>query len=271
MPPLTEDQNEIKQYLLGTLPEEAQQRMEKRLLTEADFLEELLSGEDELTDLYINEALSDEDRDRFERHFLSTPERHQKLRFARALSSFIYRNSEDAVAESVEKPLSPERASPTKSTWIERFRAFWNNQSWGLRPIAALLVIAIIAGTLWLFFRPRAPSPQTFATLALTISVNNRGDGVQATKVKLPLPASALKISLTLPERASTAAHYRVELENDSGETKPVEIIGQDAQSVSVVLPAEQLTRGQYALKLFTVKADGTEQRIPGNYFFTVE
>src|SRR5215210_1324124 len=106
MPSLTEDQNEIKQYLLGALSEEARQRVEKRLLTEADFLKELLSGEDELTDLYLNEALSDEDHDRFERHFLSTPERHQKLRFARALSSYVSRKSEDAVAELVEKPLS---------------------------------------------------------------------------------------------------------------------------------------------------------------------
>jgi methionine-rich copper-binding protein CopC len=118
----------------------------------------------------------------------------------------------------------------------------------------------------------RAPSPQTFAALTLTINVsNNRAEGAQASKVKLPLNASALKISLTLPERLPTAARYRVELENDNGETKGLEITEQEARSVTVVIPAEQLIRGQYALKLFTTKADGTEQRINGSYFFTVE
>ena len=159
---------------------------------------------------------------------------------------------------------------PAAPTWTERFRALWNSQSWALRAAVSLGAIAILAGTLWLFLF-RAPSPGSFATITLAHSVNNRAEGVQAGKVTLPLKADALRISLTLPERLPAAVRYRVELENENGETRPLEIAGQEAQSVSVVIPAAQLTRGQYALKLFVVKADGTEQRIPGSYFFTVE
>lgn len=81
-----EDQNEIRQYLLGKLIGEVRQRVEERLLTEEDFLGELLIGEDELIRQYLNDDLSVEDHLKFERHFLSTPERIQKLRLARALS-----------------------------------------------------------------------------------------------------------------------------------------------------------------------------------------
>jgi hypothetical protein len=38
-----------------------------------------------------------------------------------------------------------------------------------------------------------------------------------------------------------------------------------------VEIPAEELARGRYVLKLFAIKPDGSEQRISGSYFFNVE
>ncbi|MBD0327525.1 MAG: hypothetical protein ICV68_13900, partial [Pyrinomonadaceae bacterium] len=52
-----------------------------RLLTEDEFFDELLLGEEELTVDYVNDELTAADRLKFEQHFLSTPERQQKLRF----------------------------------------------------------------------------------------------------------------------------------------------------------------------------------------------
>ena len=80
---------ELRQYLLGDLTGEAQQRVEQRLLAEPDFLDELLLGEEELIDDYVRESLPDDDRLKFERHFLSTPERRRQLGFARALSRYV--------------------------------------------------------------------------------------------------------------------------------------------------------------------------------------
>jgi len=259
----TEESNEIKQYLLGTLSQAARQRVEERLLTEESFYEEVLLGEDELIDQYIYGALSDENREQFEQHFLSTPERQRKLRFGGALSRYIAQKSENAAA--------PARNRPT--TWVGQLHAFWSSQTtWGLRATLALAMIAVIASAaLWL--SRTTPAPRTFATLTLTISANNRAaDGTQASRVKLPLNADALRVSLTLPDQQShPAGRYRVELVNDNGETKPLAIAGQDTRSVLVLMPAAQLARGQYALKLFTSNAGDTEQRVNGSYFFTVE
>ena len=132
------------------------------------------------------------------------------------------------------------------------------------------MVVAVMALALYLLI-PRAPSPPTFATLTLTPSAINRAEGVQADKVKLPPDASGLKISLMLPAQSPPAARYRVELQNDSGEAKRAEVAGSDAQSVLVTVPAAELARGQYVLKLFAVNTDGEEQRISGSYFFVVE
>lgn len=262
-----EDHNELRQYLLGDLTQEARQRVEQRLLTENNFLEELLLGEEELIDDYVGGDLSDEDRLKFEQHFLSTPERHRQLRFALALSLYTLNTTEKAGSKSAEaRPPAP----PTEPTWAERFRAFWNSRAWALA--AMTLAVVIIAGSwLWLL-RPRTSPPQTFATLNLPAGVSNRAEGAQASKVRLPLNADALRISLMLPEGATPAASYRVELMSDNGETRSLKVAGQDAHSVSVVIPVAQLARGRYALKLFTTNADGTEQRVSGDsYLFTVE
>lgn len=268
MMPQAKDHEQIRRYLLGNLSQEIRHRIEQRLLTEDRFLEELLLAEEELIDDYVGDALTEDARSKFDQHFLSTPERQQKLRFALALTRYVSNSSETTQTESAneERPISR-----IKPTWTERFRAFGGNRNWGWRVGAALAAVAIIAVALWLA-RPRTPSPQTFATLTLNISVSSdRAEGAQASKVKLPLQADALKISLMLPEQLPQPISYRVELMNNEGQTRSLSIIGEDARSISVVIPASQLTRDRYALRLYTVSATGTEQRVPGNYFFSVE
>ena len=48
-------------------------------------------------------------------------------------------------------------------------------------------------------------------------------------------------------------------------------IEGRAAGTVFLEIPAAQLPRGPYVLKLFTTNVEGTEQRVSGSYFFTVE
>lgn len=251
---------DIKQYLLGDASPQTQQAIEERLLTEESFLEELSLAEEELIDDYVGGELSAAERERFEQHFLCTPERQRKLRFAQTFTRY---SSEKGVM----KPAETLQARPTL---VERLRAFWRGQPVLLRAATAFTVLAILAGAWWFSF-PRTSSPKTFASLSLTISASNRAEGVQASKVSLPLKADALKISLRLPEGSTQATRHRVELLDEKREAKTLEITDRDENSVSVVIPADQLARGLYALRLYTIQADGAEQRIAGNYFFTAE
>jgi methionine-rich copper-binding protein CopC len=249
-------------YLLEELPEEELKQFEDECYEQMNWQDQVLPVEEDLIDAYLRDELTAEQRQRFERNYLTTEARQQRVIMAAALLRHV---------DECQPAQTPIAVPLTRPTWSERLNAFWSGQTLPLRAAAAFMLLAIIAGALWLFLF-RTPSNQTFATLTLVISVsNNRAEGIQASNVKLPLNADALKISLTLPERLPPAPRYRIELENDRGETRQLEIVGQDARSVSVVIPATQLSRGQYALKLFMTKADGTEQRVNGSYFFTVE
>jgi hypothetical protein len=263
MTPTPEVQERIRRYLLGQLSDGAWEEFEQELLVDDELLEELLVLEDELNDEYLMGELPGDERVQFEQHFLAAPERQEKLRFARALNRYVT----VANRQELDRKTSP---------------SLWSNWTVLYRAGAVFAVVILFAGTVW-FFLNRRSSPQipespamersahTFATLNLTISQSTRGEGAQASKVTLPLGKDALKIVLRLPDQSPTAARYRVELESGDGEKKSLETIAQDGQSITVVIPAGELKRDLYSLKVFTVRADGGEQRINGNYFFAVE
>lgn len=249
-------------YLLEELTEEEREQFEEDCFAQESWPAQISLCEEDLVDAYLRGELPPAQRQRFEQNYLTTTARQERVVMAAALLRHVDEKSPAAV-KAVARPA-------TQPTWLERLFNFWQSQSLTLRAATALVLVVAIAGAVWLLAL-RKPPPQTLASLTLTVSVNNRAEGNQASKVKLPLGADALRLSLTLPEGAPTATRYRAEVVNSNGETKPLEIAAQDAQSVSVIIPASQLTRGQYALKLFAVKDDGTEQRINGSYFFTVE
>jgi anti-sigma factor RsiW len=106
----TAEEKQLCQYLLGKLAEDEQRQMEEQLMTRDDLFQQLQVLEDELIDGYLRETLSEEDREAFEKHFLSSPERHQKVEFAQAFRSYV------AVAnEAAEKV--PSKSSPWQTFW----------------------------------------------------------------------------------------------------------------------------------------------------------
>lgn len=246
-----DDQSAIRRYLLRQLTDDQQQETEQRLLVEDDFFEELETTEAQLADEYVAGKLTEAEREQFEQHFLTTPRRQQDVQFARAFRRYV----------AVHPVQKTQRAG--QSWW-----QVWDSQSWVLRAAAAVVAVTAIAVAVW-FFLPRASAPDTFATLSLTLSAGNRAESVRAPRI--PLPPNALKIVLKLPDTSRPATSYRVKLLSGDGEMRTLEIAGRDAQTVSVVIPAAQLKRGPYALKLLALNADGTEQPVNGSYLFAIE
>jgi hypothetical protein len=248
----------IVAYLLDELPEAELERFEDECFAQEGWPAEINLVEEDLIDDYLRGALAPEQQLRFEQTYLTTAARVERVRKAAALLRHVNEHQPVALTTSV-----------TQQTWAGRFRAFWGSQTWAPRVAVALVAVAVIAGVWWLA-RSRTFQPQTIATLTLNVSNGDRAGGAQPGRVRLTRDIDALKISLTLPGPPAQTVSYRVELSDDDGEIKTAEMAGQDAQSVSVLVPAAQLTRGQYSLKLFAVKTDGTEQRI-GTSLFIVE
>ena len=259
---------EIRRYLLGGLDEGARQGVERRLLTDEDFLEELLFAEEELTDQYLKEELSEDERRDFEGNFLSTPERRRKLRFAKALGRYVSENSSANLAVADES--RPLRQSADAPTFSERVRAFWGAQGRALRTAAAFAALVLVVGVAWLFVR--SPAPRTFVTINLSpAAVTRGGGGVGPEAVRLAPDADALKVILSLPGGAAEGSRFGVELGDEQGQTERLEAERLDARTLSVVIPASRLKRGRYALKVIETGTDGTEQRTSDNYLFNVE
>jgi hypothetical protein len=261
------DYSEIRRYLLGGLDEEARQGIERRLLAEEEFFEELLFVEEELADQYLKEELSAEERRAFEGHFLSTPERRRKLSFARALGRYVSENSKDARAEVSENQTRAAAVLlPDAPTRGERVLAFLTGRGRGLRAATAFAALVLIAGAVWF---AREPAPRTFVTITLSPAAATRGAGDPATPVRLTPDADALRVVLTLPV-SSRASSFSVELKDERGVGERFEAERQDAQRVSVLIPSSRLRRGLYTLTVFETGADGAG-RLPGNYLFNVE
>jgi len=250
MIPTPEVQARLRQYLLGQLAEELREETETGLLKDDELFEELLITEDELTDDYLSGKLSATEQTAFEQHFLATPERIGKLQFARTFKRHL--------------TATPHREITTGKFWP----ALKTRQSL-VFAVTAIVLIAVVGG-LW-FFRKQKTSPRTFATLNLTITQGTRGDGSPVPVIKLPLPEDALKLVLALQGKPLNAVRYQAELETGAGEKRRLEPISHDSQSVTVVIPRAELSRGQYVIRLFAVGNDGAEQRLAGGYFFTVD
>jgi len=134
----TVEERQMSRYLLGQLGDQEQKQLEERLMTQNDSFEQLQVLEDELIDEYLKNTLSEKDREDFEKHFLSAPERHQKVRFATALRSYLATANE---------------GKETEHSKVSLWQTFWAalrtpspTLSYGL----SLAMLAVLVGSLWM-------------------------------------------------------------------------------------------------------------------------
>ena len=82
---LESDGADLRRYLLGQMSEAEEAGVERAYLGSDDALEALRAREDELIEEYLADALEPAERERFERLFLASPARLERLVFLRAL------------------------------------------------------------------------------------------------------------------------------------------------------------------------------------------
>jgi hypothetical protein len=128
-----------RRYLVGDLPESESNELEIEVLRDDETFEQLWEIENTLVDGYVRGRLSSAERDRFERHYLSSPTHRQRLAVARRLV---------AEADRSQATLFPR---PAKQSWGARLseRLGFSLLSWQSALTAAALLLA--AGSLWLF------------------------------------------------------------------------------------------------------------------------
>ena len=243
-------------YLLDELSEHEAQQFEEQCFSQPEWPEVVESAEEDLIQAYIDDQLSPERRRRFQENYLTTPARIERVLFARAFPHVVC-------------PLGRQKPAQTQGVLAFVKSLAFSPQFAVHRVVTTLMVFGLAATGLW--FSLRTTPPQTFAHINLAISDDNRSAGASTQKVKLPLPEDALRIWLSLPEPATQGATYRVRWEDKKGPIEDLAVESADVNRISVIIPAGKLTRGPYALQLFRKNPNGIEERVPGNYFFTVD
>jgi ABC-type multidrug transport system fused ATPase/permease subunit len=143
----TSDDNLLRSYLLGTLPEADTETCDELSFTDDAFIARLQAVEDDLIDAYLQNELSGNERLQFQSYFLASPRRQEKVKFAQSLQSFAQRQvlaptiaPAVAAAEPVRQPVS-ETAS-----WWESLRNLFTlpnlTMQWGMAAAALLLLLA---------------------------------------------------------------------------------------------------------------------------------
>jgi len=224
-------------YLLEELTEQESEQFEEQCFAQDEWPDQLDAAEQELIDAYLRNELTSDRKRRFLERYLTTDARKARVIAARMLH----------------ETLCPVQA---KSIWPEWLRAFVQ------RPLVPQTAIAILvlAAVVIVILIPR--SPRTFTQIELAMSSSDRSTGVQQKIVSLPLSTEALEIHLKLPEPSADTTGYSVQWEDTNGHARELKI---DSQTLVVTIPANQLTPGQYILRLFK-KGD-----VMGDYFFTAE
>ena len=138
MPAEPADEALLQKYLLGDLSEQEQVVVEDRAFAEPGYLAALEGVEADLIDAYVRGELSQTDRRQFERRFLTSPQRRNKVEFARALAT--------VAAES--KPVSF-RFLEHQSVW-QALRNLFQASHPALRFAAGFAAVVAVAGASWL-------------------------------------------------------------------------------------------------------------------------
>lgn len=243
------DETRIRDYLLGHLSDEEQQKIEERLMADDELFEELEISKGELIEEYCANELAKDDYQWFKDHYLASVEGRQRRDFALALDSI--------------KRTTP---APQRPIWFERLNALLTTHRWtvAVTSSAALVALAAIA---FIYISTLRTPPTSYAfTLNNTLTRRSAGDAGYY-KVPWNSEIGELRITLQLPEAVPRGKEYRVELD-DRREITNLKATSNDANSVLVVISAASLREDLYALRLYAIKDDGTEQLIPGQYLF---
>jgi hypothetical protein len=243
---------EIKNYLLGQVSEQEESEVEMRLLADPEFYDELSIVEDELIDQYLGNTLSDTERQSFQSHFVSSPERHQKVRFARALKKYVAVNAE-------------EEASPRASSIFSLRHP--------VLPYAIAAVLLVVVGVSYLAMKygPGPPPGSRVLAIELTPAPTVRGGG-EVKELSLAPDVGSVRLQLDLP--TNDYQTYDAVLRDSSlrsvltaGGLKPQTI--NNTPAVIIDVEAGLLAPGDYRVNLSGTTAGGGSESV-ATFSFTV-
>ena len=259
----------IKSYLLGELDLQQQQQVEQRLLSDDEFFEALLIAEDEIIDQYLSGSLTSPERERFTTLFLSTPERRQKLNFARALRKYIE-------VSDLGEGRTPKAKASSPASWKLFLPTFLRRPHPAVGFSLATVLLLLVGGVAWIaVMNLRTQTHEVEdpnAVLAVTLMPGAVRDAGEWEKISIGEQVKSLRLELKLP--ADEYQSYRATLRPVGGrdvftaEALKVQTDG-PGKVIVVNIPARGLGVGDYQLNLSGLDINDHPEGV-GSYYFRV-
>jgi hypothetical protein len=259
------DDELLRSYLLGQLPEEEADALERRLLTEDDLFELSEAIEADLLAEYAQGRLAPAERERVQRRLASSPQGRERLKLARSLSILAGRDPKTAVL-----PFA-RRAAPSLRPALR-----WAALAAGLLAAAGLSWLAlerphpgreiqerpapVIAEAPRAHEVPKPPAPAVAPAPApepvkavFQLALTSLRGSESAEKLRVPAGTGTVELQISV-EGMEDLESFHLTLRNRKAETireltglKPKSLNG--ARALIVNLPAELLPAGKYEIQ----------------------
>lgn len=155
-------------YLLGAASEAERERIEAEFFADDDAFQEMLVAEDDLIDDYARGELSGDEREQFEKRFLTSAEGRERVDFARA---FAVTNGPRPVTKTAEV------ANPSSPGLF----ALIFGRSAVLQPVLATIALIALGGSSWLLVERSRINGELDALREERTTLNNKVQELQQT------------------------------------------------------------------------------------------
>lgn len=150
-------------YILGDLPEDEQLLLEQEIFAQEDNFEQLQALKEQLIDEYTNNKLTGKQLELFERQFLNSPWRRERIVFAHALVEHINQTNkgvlpakQETVIEGNQEVKSSFWQSLKNSSLVILLSSIFHfsGSNWQ-RAVVATMLLLLLVSVSWLFFDNR--------------------------------------------------------------------------------------------------------------------
>jgi hypothetical protein len=252
-----------KNYFLGLLSSEDAERLELQIISDNEIEPDLIKAEDDLIEIYLDGKLTITEIKAFNKNFLVTKERVERVELIRSIRNFDGKNK----IKAEENP-----------GFFENLKAYF-----ALRPITlavSSLVIILVVGLFWQIYRnftvnvaetelvqlnredlSNLNELKTLSNLSLTSTTLRSGGSVNTLQEKNLTEKTLLR--LFLPNQSNDTKTYQVKIIKD-GQIKYDFLQNSYPQEIRLLIPKQLLTKGNYQI---TIEKDGDKF----NYYFAVQ
>jgi hypothetical protein len=154
----TYDQQSITQYLLGALPEAEGERFDELSVVDDEFADALSAAEKDLVDAYVQGELSEGALESFKSHYLASPHRREKVKFAQAFQSMSAKDSAAQSAAALKETRDETTTKRKGRGWFPPVLSVFTSPRAAARWVMAAAVLALFVTGGWLAWQnARAP------------------------------------------------------------------------------------------------------------------